>query len=88
MTYMWHISIGYQNNHKIFTINDKKYIFWLMHKNIYVDHRPHSSFDDVNVDVMLHVSMVVCGLMYAITWILFVDVTCDFKIIIKASCNF
>jgi hypothetical protein len=59
-----------------------------MHKNIYVDHRPHSNFDDVNVDVMLHVTMAFCGLIYAITGILLVDVTRDFKIVIKISCNF
>ncbi len=51
-------------------------------------HRLHSNFDDVNVDVMLHVTMVFCGLIYAIIGILLVDVTCDFKIIIKINCNF
>jgi hypothetical protein len=34
MTYVWHIGIDYQNNHKI---NVDKYIVWLMDKSIYVD---------------------------------------------------
>lgn len=59
-----------------------------MDETIYVDHTPHSNFDDVNDDVMLHVTMVVCNLIYAIIGILIVDVTSDFIIVIKISCNF
>jgi len=59
-----------------------------MDENICVDHKPHSNFDNVNVDVMLHVTMVVCDLIYTIIGILLVDVTYDFKIVIKISCNF
>ncbi len=54
-----------------------------MDKTIYVDHMLHSNFDDVNVDLTLHVTMVVCNLIYAIIGILVVDVTYDFKIVIK-----
>ncbi len=88
MTYMWHINICYHNNDNIFTINDNKYIVWLMDETIYVDHMPYSNFDDVNVDVMLHVTMVICNLIYAIIGILVVDVTYDFKIVLNISCNF
>jgi hypothetical protein len=47
MNYMWHINISYQNGHKII-IN-----------KIYVHHKPHPKFDDINIDVMSHATMVI-----------------------------
>jgi hypothetical protein len=52
---------------------------------IYVDHRPHPKFNEVNNDVTSHATIVICNLIYIAIEILVANVICNFKNMIIAN---
>ncbi len=79
MIYMWYITLDYHNGNTCIILSMGE---------IYVDHRLHPKFNEVNNDVTSHATMVICNLTYVALEILVANVICNKNIIIGYNYNF